>query len=139
MRQQNYTGDSSYDTFLSPSITFYHDIDEAEGLYISAGIEHSIDLGEDAPFGIDLGASIGWGDDNYNEYYWIDSITGLPIDSSGFNDLLLSASFPFEIGGVSITPSVNYSVLLDSDIKDSDCYSTSSDEFFVGIGLSMAF
>jgi len=122
----------SYDTFLSPSIKFYHDIDEAEGLYVSAGIGHSIDLGEDAPIGIDLGASIGWGDTNYNEYYW-------GTDSSGFNDLLLSAAFPFEIGGLSITPSVKYSILIDSDIKDADTYSSDDSEFFVGIGLSMAF
>ena len=122
----------SLDTFLSPSVTFYHDVDEAEGLYISAGIGHSIDLGEDSPVSIDLGASYGWGDSSYNNYYW-------GLDKSLSNDILLSAAFPFEVGGWSVTPSVNYSILVDSDIKDSDVYSPDNSEFYVGIGLSKGF
>jgi len=121
----------SLDTFLSPSVTFYYDIDEAEGLYISAGIGHTIELGEDAP-AIDLSASYGWGNSDYNSYYW-----GLTDSLS--NDILLSAALPFEVGGWSVTPSVNYSILVDSDIKDSDVYSTDNSEFYVGIGLSKGF
>lgn len=129
----------SLDTLLSPSVTFYHDIDEADGLYISAGIGHSFDFGEDVPVAIDLGASLGWGDGSYNKYYWMDSVTELPIKDSGFNDLSLSASFPFEVGGWSITPSVNYVMLVDSDIKSADTYNKDSSAFFVGIGFSRGF
>ena len=123
----------NFDTFLSPSITFYHDIDEVEGLYVSASIEHSIEkifeLSPDVPVGLDLGASFGWGDSEYNNAYF-------GLDESKANDLSLSAALPFEIGGWSITPSAHYVVLVDSDIKDSSGY---DDEFFVGIGLSKGF
>ena len=129
----------SVDTFLSPSITFYQDVYHADGLYVSGSIGHSIDLGEDAPFGIDLGASLGWGDGTFNKYYWADSVTEVPISDNAFSDLGLSAAFPFEVGGWSVTPSVNYTILLDKDIADSDWYSTDSSEFYVGIGLSKAF
>lgn len=129
----------SFDLPLSPSITVYHDIDEADGMYASLGVGHSIELDSDASVALELGASLGWGDSSYNEYYWVDSVTELPVKDSGLNDLTLSAALPLEIDGWSITPSVNYVVLVDSDIKDTDCYSTDNEEFFVGIGLSKGF
>jgi len=46
----------NFDLLLSPSITVYHDVDEAEGTYISLAIEHSIEkiaeLGPDTPVGM---------------------------------------------------------------------------------------
>ena len=119
---------------LSPSITFNHDIDEADGLYVSVGIGHSIELGgtEDAPLALELSASYGWGDKSYNDYYW-----GLNDDSA--NDISVSAALPFELGGWSVNPSVNYIALASSDIKDTDAYGTDNDLFYVGIGFSKGF
>jgi hypothetical protein len=126
----------SLDTTLSPSITFYHDIDEADGLYISAGIGHSIEkifeLGPENPVAMELGASYGWGDSSYNKYYW-------GLNSSKSNDLALSASFPFEVGGWTINPSINYVALISNGIKKTNAYGTDDDLFFVGIGLSKGF
>ena len=126
----------SLDAALSPSVTFYHDIDEADGLYISAGIGHSLEnifeLGPDTPVAMELGASYGWGDRSYNKYYW-----GLKDDSG--NDLTVSAAFPFEIGGWTVNPSINYVALVSSDIKKTNAYGTDDDLFFVGIGLSKGF
>ncbi len=124
------------DTTLSPSITFYHDIDEADGLYISAGIGHSIEkileLGPETPVAMELGAGYGWGDSSYNKYYW-------GLSDSKANDLTLSASFPFEIGGWTVNPSINYVALVSSAIKKTNGYGTDDDLFFVGIGLSKGF
>jgi hypothetical protein len=121
---------------LSPSVTFYHDIDEADGLYISTGISHTIDkileLGPDVPVALKLGANYGWADSSYNEFYW-------GLDKSKSNDISLSAALPFEVGGWSMTPSVHYVMLVDSDIKDTDMCSTDDNEFFVGIGFSKTF
>jgi hypothetical protein len=36
--------------------------------------------------------SLGWGSSSYNRFYW-------GLNSSKLNDLLLSASFPVEMGG----------------------------------------
>ena len=129
----------SFDYPLSPSITVYHDIDEADGIYASLGIGHSIELDSESSAVLELGASLGWGDDSYNEYYWVDSVTSLPLKDSGFNDLALSASLPFEVGGWSVTPSVNYVKLIDGDIKDTNAYGKDDNIFYVGIGFAKGF
>ena len=126
-------GGLSLDVLLSPSVTFYRDVDEVKGLYVSASIEHEFEkifeLGPDIPVALDLGASFGWANSAYNCVYW-------GVDKNKANDLAFSVSLPFEIAGISITPSFHYMMLVDSDIKDSSGY---DDEFFVGIGLSKGF
>ncbi|MBN2181012.1 MAG: hypothetical protein JW715_03800 [Sedimentisphaerales bacterium] len=126
----------SLDAPLSPSVTFYHDIDEADGLYASLGVGYSVEkileLGPDIPVAMELGASYGWGSSSYNKYYW-------GLSDSKANDLTLSASFPFEIGGWNVSASLNYVTLVSDDISDTNTYGTDDDFFFVGIGLSKGF
>lgn len=110
----------------------YHDVDEVDGTYVSLGVGHSIEATDQIPVGIDLGATLGWGSSGYNESYW-------GTTSSELNDLVLSVGFPFEVAGVSVTPSVSYIALLGSDVKDSDAYGTDNDMFLVGVGLSKEF
>ena len=125
----------NFDLPLSPSITVYHDLDEAEGTYVSLGFSHSIEeivrLG-DIPVGMDIGASLGWGSGSYNKYYW-------GIDQSKMQDLTFSVSFPMEVAGFGVTPSLNYVTLVSDDIRDTDVYGTGSDFFFAGISLSKSF
>jgi hypothetical protein len=129
-------GGLSYDCILKPSITFYQDIDEADGMYISAGVSHSIEnifkLAEDVPVNAALGASLGWADSSYNKYYW-------GLKDSAFNDLKLSVALPFEVAGWTVNPSASYVMLVDSDIKDTDAYGTDDDIVYFGIGLSRSF
>ena len=126
----------SFNLPASPSITGYHDLDEAEGTYISLGIGHSVEqvleLCPGVPVAMDIGATLGWGSGSYNKYYW-------GTEQSKINDLVLSVSLPFEIEGLTITPSLNYVTLLSDDIRDTDVYGTASDFFFVGIGLTKKF
>ena len=126
----------NFDLPASPSITAYHDLDEAEGTYVSLGFGHSVEqvfeLSPDVPVAMDIGATLGWGSASYDKYYWA-------TNQSKINDLVLSISFPFEIEGLTITPSLNYVTLLSDDIRDTDTYGTASDFFFVGIGLTKKF
>ena len=126
----------NFDLPLSPSITVYHDVDEAEGSYVSLAFGHSIEkiaeLGPDLPVGMEIGASLGWGSGSYNKYYW-------GTDQSKLNDLAFSVSFPIEIAGWTVAPSLNYITLLSDDIRDTDAYGTDSDFFFAGISLSKSF
>jgi len=126
----------NFDLPASPSITGYHDLDEADGTYISLGIGHSVEeileLSPGVPVAMDIGATLGWGSASYDKYYW-------GTNQSKINDLVLSVSFPFEIEGLTITPSVNYVTLLSDDMRDTDVYGTASDFFFVGIGLTKKF
>jgi hypothetical protein len=130
-------GGLNFETFLSPSITWYYDADEVSGSYVAFGLGHSIKklapgFSEDSPIGLDIGLNIGWADSNYNDYYW-------GVDDSGFNDLTLSVGLPMELCGWSVTPSVSYVTLLDSDIRESDAYDSSSDYIYAGISLGISF
>lgn len=126
----------SLDLPASPSLRFYHDLDEADGTYIVLAGQHCVDriaeLGPEMPVGMEIGAGIGWGSGSYDKYYW-------GIEPSKLNDLTLSASFPLEVGAWTVTPSLNYVTLLNDKIRDSDVYGTDSDFFFVGVSCSKRF
>jgi hypothetical protein len=127
----------SADVLLSPSITAYFDVDEAEGTYLSFGVGHSFEsiavISGDIPVGLDLGASLGWGDGDYNDFYWAAG-TG-----SGLNDLVVSASLPMEFKSWTISPGVTYAVLLESDVKSNNGYSSDNEFVYAGIGASISF
>lgn len=120
------------DVPASPAVTVYYDVDEADGMYLSLSAGHSIEKLGDSPVGLDLGASLGWGNKTYNGFYW-------GTNSSELNDLVLSAGFPFEAAGVSITPMVSFIALLGSDIKDADAYGDDNSLVVFGVGLSKEF
>jgi hypothetical protein len=121
-----------FDVLLSPSIALYHDIDEVKGTYASFGIGHSFEkiaeITPDIPIGMELGASLGWGHSSYNDDYW-------GVERSKLNDLLLSVSFPTEIAGWTVTPSLNYIKLVSGRLRSGN----DGDAFFAGIGLSKRF
>ena len=128
-------GALSFDVPMSPSVTFYYDVDEvSDGLYISTAIGHTLEIFElepDVPIAMELGASYGYGNSAYNKSYW-------SVNDSSANDLMLSAALPFEIGGWSVSPSINYVTLL-SDVKDSIASGVDDDFFYFGIGFSKGF
>ena len=127
-----------FDLPLSPTVTVYHDVDDIKGTYASFGIGHSIEkiaeLTPDIPIGMEIGASLGWGSASYNKGYW-----GTAIDSDKLNDLALSLAFPVEIGGLTVTPSLNYVTLVNGSIRKTDTFDKASDYFFAGIGISKSF
>ena len=126
----------NFDLLLNPSVTVYHDMDEAEGTYVSLGIGHSFEqiaeLTADVTVGMDVGASLGWGCGSYDKYYW-------GTDQSKLNDLALSICLPVVLGNCTLTPSLSYVTLLSDDIRDTDAYGTDSDFFVAGVGLSKRF
>lgn len=120
----------NFDVPASPAITVYHDVDEVDGTYAAFSIGHSFeDLG-DLPFGVDLGASLGWGSSGYNDSYW-------GVDRSELNDLTLTAGFPFEVAGLTVTPTVAYVAILGDDV--SDAAGDDDSIFYAGIGLAKEF
>lgn len=124
------------DVPANPSLTFYHDVDEADGTYIALAVGHSIEqiakLGPETPVGVEVGASVGWGSGSYDKYYW-------GIEQGKLNNLALFISFPADFNGWTIAPSANYVTLLSDDIRDSDAYGTDSDFFFAGVSCSKRF
>ncbi len=121
----------NFDVVANPSVTVYYDVDEVEGAYVSLGVGHTFEDIENVPFDVDLGASLGWGDSNYNEAYWGDGI------GAELNDLVLSAAFPFEVGPVAVTPSMHYVAILGSDT--SDAAGDDDSLFYAGVGFAYGF
>ena len=122
------------DILLSPTLTAYYDYDDVDSWYVSGSVGHSFAdiLGPESGVSADLSASLGWGAKKYNNGYW-------GVNSNALNDITLGAAFPFAVGPVSVTPSVNYIILADSDIKGSNRFDTDNEYFFAGIGISMEF
>lgn len=115
---------AAYDILTQPTLTIYRDIDEIDGWYANFGIGHTFKLQED--LGLSLGASLGWGDEDYNTGYF-------GVNDSGLNDLGLNASLDYTINdNLSMSVFAGYSELLDSVIKDA---AADSDTLFGGIGM----
>jgi len=126
----------NFDLPLNPSITVYHDIDKIKGTYASFGLSHSIDkifeLSPDTPVGMEISSSLGFGDSAYNRSYW-------GVNKDELNDLTVSISFPTEIKGWTLSPSLNYVTLVSDSIRGSDAFRPESDYLFFGISLSKSF
>lgn len=132
------------DTLLNPSVTLYQDVDQTDGLYISVGIGHGVaipdfGLGE---LSLDLGASLGWGSRNYNQYYWNSTTPGADpkVFGDSLQDLVISAALPIELCDyATVTPSISYVGLVDSTLRRQDTYSARSDHIVGGVGLVIEF
>jgi uncharacterized protein (TIGR02001 family) len=78
---------------LSPSVSIYYDINLGSGLYVEFSGGHSFALTDRV--GLEFNASLGYNSKSF-------------IDESGISDLNISASVPFSIDNVRMTPSVHY-------------------------------
>jgi hypothetical protein len=127
-----YTGFSLPTVPLTPSFKWYRDVESVKGSYFQFGLSQTFDkimtLGK-YPCSLVLGASYGWGNVAYNKGYF-------GVDSSGSNDLTLSAGLPITVGRWTIKPSLNYSTMLDNSIRKA---SYKSDNFWTGVGISTSF
>jgi hypothetical protein len=130
------------DMMLSPTLTVYRDVDEGDCTYAALSVSHSIEkvfeLSPDMPVGLTASASAGWGNKAYNKFYW----GGL--DESSMQDLTVTVGLPVVVMGWTVTPSVSYVTLLDSDVRATDSYATyrgnnDSDYVFTGLTLSKSF
>jgi hypothetical protein len=81
---------------------------------------------------LDVSVSIGWGDSDYNTYYW-------GASKSEWNDFGISAALPMAMGEWTLTPSVTYVMIVDDAVRSLDTYDTDSDYLFFGVSLSTEF
>ncbi len=126
--QEYYIG-MSFDTFLAPSITYYHDYSEqstggAHGDYVIGSIGHSFTLNEEYGLSLDLGEEAG-----YNHEYFINGNGGYSLSSVGLSlplkdslDLSVTAAYNIPFGDLKDSSDGNY-----------------DNEFYYGAGLAMSF
>lgn len=126
-------GGLSADLFLSPAVTWFYDFDEADGSYIQFSLGHTIEKvaswGEESYCDVEFGASVAYATDGYNDFYF-------GVDDGALNDLTLSVGMPFNLGSLTIKPSIAYSMMIDDDIRAA---TDKSDNFWGGVGLAYSF
>lgn len=111
-------GSTTHELFLGvaadvpakPSLTVYSDVDEVKGSYFLLALAHSFGL-ELAPLkSVDLGLTAGYGSGSYNRFYF-------GLDKAAPVDLVATLALPLGLDPVTLTPSVSYIALLDSEIQ----------------------
>lgn len=131
------------DTFLSPSLTIYKDIDAYSMYYFLLGISHTFEISEKVSLELSGSVSylLGKDEDDYPE---IDNDVPTGDEFENFHDGVISASLPITVTQyVTVTPTVSYTFPLSSDASDEmEWRSMKGDDdnfFYGGIIVSMAF
>lgn len=97
-------------TLLNPTLSIYGDIDAAEGLYGNFGLSHSFALAEKLTLG--LSASIGYGTEKYNAFYF-------GVEDDLVNDVNAGATLTYAVTAkFSLAALATFTTLIDSDIED---------------------
>ena len=117
------------DTFLSPSVTWYHDYAEeasggADGENVVLGINHSITLNEEYGLSLDLSAEAG-----YNKGFFISGVGGHYMLNAGITIPLTENLAAF--------PNVGYSVPLGDLEDESD--GNYKEQTYAGVALALSF
>ncbi|MEN6357404.1 MAG: TorF family putative porin [Armatimonadota bacterium] len=116
---------------LPVSLALNYDFDEAKGLYgaLSTSYAYAMKSGK----AMSLSAKLGFASSGYNDFYF-------GADKTGLVDLVLGVSMPFESGKMKITPSLTYSTMVNSDLKDAlSANGVDENNFIAGLTISSAF
>lgn len=116
----------------SPIVAVNYDFDEANGYYasLSAGYDCVIPGSRKAP-SLGLSAKLGCGSANHNSFYY-------GADKDAITDGLIAAALPITVSDrITITPSISYSTIIDSDLKAAvRANDLKTDNFFIGVTVS---
>jgi uncharacterized protein (TIGR02001 family) len=119
---------------LTPTLAAYYDFDEAEGFYVNGSVSHSFTLVKDK-LSLGLGAGLGWGDHNMNEFYY-------GVNQNAFSDASVSATLTWNVtSALTVSPYVRYSEIVDGALRDvrQDLPDSSSAHTVVGIQVGYSF
>ena len=130
-----------YDTFLSPNVTLYVDIEQdTAGSFAVASIGHDLEVSGDITVSLGASASVNFD----NEF-----ALGVDSDGEAFTALYngeVSASVPFALPmdeNIVITPMIAYSFALSDDAETAleglDADGDESSVLYGGVGISVGF
>ncbi|MFO7871995.1 MAG: MipA/OmpV family protein [Kiritimatiellia bacterium] len=115
--------DYALNVFGLPAVSVYYDFGQINGYYASLSLGHSFMLSD--TLSVDASVSCGAADEDYSRAVYTvpsDEDTGreeFVPEGSSYVDFKAGFSAPVSLGGgFEITPSVEYSSLLDSEISD---------------------
>ncbi len=116
---------------VNPSVTFWYDFDEFDGLYVNGAVSREFEV--DKQTILELGATLGWTDKDQAGYYF--------ADESGLGDLVGSATVRRPIGhGATFFVNVSAATIIDNSLRDAlDAADIAADNVWAGIGLAWNF
>lgn len=116
---------------LSPTLSLYRDLDAVEGWYVGLALAHGLVLGPEHT--LDLTASVGAGDENHNQAYYLGTGGG-PADAS------LAASWTWSpVPRLSVTPQLAWVTLLGDASDAMDMAGGETSAVVLGITAGFAF
>jgi hypothetical protein len=126
-------GVSLPDLPVAPTVTLYYDVDEANSLYAIVSAGWSQKFIKEAVT-VSLNVSAAYAMEDYNAFYF-------GVEQAGWNDLATGLTATFApVEWLSVTPSVQYVMLLDDDIRDgAEGIYADKDQVVWGVKLSVAF
>ncbi|MEN6521353.1 MAG: TorF family putative porin [Armatimonadota bacterium] len=142
---------------LAATLSANYDIDEADGYYLTLGVGHDCATAWKKAPKLGLSAKVSYGSDKFVKYYYngysemnksrsaktaIKPGYYMPqVNKSAFTDVILSVSMPYTMkNGMTLAPNVNYTMIIDSDIKDvMKAAREDRNNFFAGVTLSTSF
>ena len=133
---QEFYAAASLEVLLSPTVTFYYDVDEGKGGFLIASLSYSVGIAH--KFSLDFGALASA---NFNN-----AIMGVDVAGKEFTGLYhsqLSASLAIPVAKhLSVIPSIAYSTALTNDAKQAIAalsYDGDSSVAYGGVALSFDF
>jgi hypothetical protein len=98
------------DWVVVPSLGVYRDVDEVDGTYATVGLAWTASMCD--KLSLTLSGSIAYGDKDYNGIYF-------GVNNSAWNDANVGLSLAWKVtDAVTVVPSVQYTALADTDVKD---------------------
>jgi len=96
--------------YLTPNLTVYYDIDEADGAYVYGSLEREVEITD--AFTLTPGFSSGYGTRNYNDFFF-----GVRKDAWNDGNVYLNADYGLT-ETVSVGAYISYMWLWDSEIEE---------------------
>ncbi len=129
----------SWKQYVIPSVTFFGDIAQADGVYMLFDIVAPYQISD--YLWVEGGVSAGWGNTSYNDYYFGQNGDGTGTQDAGWNDYNFYGNASYEIME-NLTASVNltYTMLEGGSIRSEakEIYE-SGEKFYGGVNIAYDF
>ena len=126
--------------YAIPSVTFFGDIDEANGTYILFDVVAPYQISD--YLAVEAGVSVGWGNTSYNDYYFNNApILGSSTQDAGWNDYNFYGNASYEIlENLTASVSLTYTFLEGGSIRSAaDKIYESKEKFWGGVNIAYDF
>ncbi len=121
----------SWSQYVIPSVTFFGDIAEVDGVYILFDIVAPYQVSD--YLWVEGGVSAGWGNTSYNDYYWAG------IHDAGWNDYNFYGNASYELTeNVTVALNLTYTLVEGGSISTINPYEA-DEKFYGGVNIAYDF